>query len=172
VGRSVLLLAGAPMVLVACSGARDSRVVSTSQPIVAVAPGAELTIGYFSRAETAATRGPCGKGYMKVDVSTIAAPHAGPACVYDSYSSPSIRVQPGIGYPFSLGNLHCGLSVVQFDGNLYIPDDLGQAWSVDAGTQPIGTMTLLASGHARFVGQAGFVDTLHAVSFLRLPGCA
>lgn len=139
-------------------------------PTILFAPtGAPLaTITYSSRPETAATRGRCDSGFTQV--ATGAPPD--PACVYDSYSSTPVHAVIGIDYLFTLGNLHCGLGYVQFDGRLWVPDDLGSGWGVDAGTDPIGTMTLLPDSRARFIGRSGFRHDFHPVSTVRLPFCA
>jgi hypothetical protein len=133
-----------------------------------IPPGAALiNIDYVSRPETAATRGRCDPGFTQV--ATGAPPD--PACVYDGYSSTPVNAIEGIDYLFWLGNLHCGLSHVQFNGRLWVPDDLGGGSGVDAGTDPLGTMTLLVNGGARFIGRSGFKDDLHPVATLRLPAC-
>lgn len=93
------------------------------------------------------------------------------ACVYDGYSPTPVKAIEGIDYLFWLGDTHCGVSHVQFDGRLWVPDNLGRGWAVDAGADPLGTMTLLYDGGARFIGRSGFRDDFHAVSTLQVPAC-
>lgn len=165
------LVAIAGGILASCGNNSPAVAPLPPGPVVSVPPGTTLiTITYFGRPETAKERGSCPEGYTQ-GVPPVTSQGAPFRCVYDSFSSDPLTAEIGRAYPFDLGSLHCGLSVAQFDGHLYVPDALGPAWSVGAPSQ-YGTMTLTSANHASFQGMSGSPIPLHAVSSVRLPPCA
>ena len=131
-----------------------------------------LTISYTTQPETSAARGSCATGYIQTDPKFDAPPPAY-RCVYDSYSPTPIVATIGVGYAFSLGSTHCGVSVVQFDGALFVNDLLNaNRFAPPINILPWGTMTLVSDDKARFVAVTGEVVTFHAISSIQLPGCA
>ncbi|MGH7746455.1 MAG: hypothetical protein ACREQ5_17100 [Candidatus Dormibacteria bacterium] len=156
-------LAGLTLLLASCGNA---AVPPTPSPSFTYTDhGAYVTLHYEGYPETAKARGSCQRGYVQTDPHLGIDPGADFRCVYNSSSDDPIQARIGVGYPFWLGIMHCGLEYLQFDHRLFVPD------TFPGRLDYFGTMTLMAPGHARLVDPHGDTLTLHAVDSVTVPLC-